>query len=104
MKHIILSLAAFMLIFTFPVITYASDLPLEAIAPATFSDGDSDKAIVSSAALDLQDADAQELLLDKLEVIIHLLSLIFAACLFQIFAIIAKLFGWIFTSIYKEIL
>lgn len=111
MKHIVLFFTAFMLIFTFPVNSYASEPNQEVDRlPAVselFSDELEDTSVVTSSALDsaLSDADDfRETLLDKLDVIIHLLGLIFAACLFKIFAIIAKLFGWIFTNIFKEIL
>ena len=111
MKHFTLFLAAFIFIFTFPVITYASDLSQGENDLATIqasSLDDSDESIVSSSAVIdsvSQESDfSQDILLDKIDVIIHLLGLIFAACLFQIFAIIARLFGWIFTNIFKEIL
>lgn len=64
---------------------------------------DPDLPAADSLAEPVQATDFQQVLLDKLDVIIYLLAIISAAGLFLLISLIIRLFGWIFANIFKEI-
>lgn len=67
------------------------------------SEAETTSSAATSSAIEEDVTDFQQSVLDKLDVIIYLLSVISAAGIFYLISLIARLFGWIVANIFKEI-
>lgn len=114
MKKLSVALLCSLLLST-PLYTYAAEVdipqaasvdvvpddPEESILDDSDSDTDTDAATTSASQEDA--TDFQQSLLDKLDVIIYLLTVISAAGILFLISLIARFLGWIVANIFKEI-